>query len=146
MTSMTSNGEVFVRLGTEAVWMPEPLGEFLRQLPWRRQVGIAGKLKQSEWLFPGRQAGRHQHPDYLRTRLAGIGIECIPPRNAALIQLATELPAAVIADMLGVHPNTATRWVELAGAKWTGYAADRLSMGNRLPRKKPEADAQFPPR
>ena len=119
------NGEVFVRLGKDAVLMPEPLGEFLRQLPWRRQVGIAGKLKQSEWLFPGRQAGRHQHPDYLRMRLAGIGIECIPARNAALIQLATEVPAAVIADMLGLHPTTASRWVELAGAKWTGYAADR---------------------
>jgi hypothetical protein len=120
-----SNGEVFVRLGREAVWMPEPLGEFLRQLPWRRQIGIAGKLKQSEWLFPGRQAGRHQHPDYLRMRLAGIGIECISARNAALIHLATEVPAAVIADMLGLHLGTATRWVELAGAKWTGYAADR---------------------
>lgn len=120
-----SNGEVFVRLGREAVWMPEPLGEFLRQLPWRRQIGISGKLKQSEWLFPGRQAGRHQHPDYLRMRLAGIGIACIPARNAALIHLATEVPAAVIADMLGLHPGTATRWVELAGAKWTGYAADR---------------------
>ncbi|MBA3430897.1 MAG: hypothetical protein H0U16_05390 [Actinobacteria bacterium] len=48
---MQANGEVFVHLGKEAVWMPEPLGEFLRQLPWRRQVGIAGNLKQSAWLF-----------------------------------------------------------------------------------------------
>lgn len=120
-----SNGDVFVRLGKEAVWMPDPLGEFLRQLPWRRQIGIAGKLTQSDWLFPGRQAGRHQHPDYLRIRLARIGIECIPARNAALIHLAAEVPAAVLADILGLHPSTATRWVELAGAKWTGYAADR---------------------
>ncbi|MGH2701546.1 MAG: hypothetical protein ACRDJ2_07190 [Actinomycetota bacterium] len=120
-----SNGEVFVRLGKEAVWMPEPLGGFLRQLPWRRQVGIAGKLKQSAWLFPGRQAGRHQHPSYLRTRLARIGIECNPARNAALIQLAGQVPAAVLADMLGLHPNTATRWVELAGGNWAGYAAMR---------------------
>jgi len=141
-----SNGEVFVRLGKEAVWMPEPLGEFLRQLPWRRQVGIAGKLKQSEWLFPGRQAGRHQHPDYLRMRLAGIGIECIPARNAALIQLASEVPAAVIADMLGLHVGTADRWVELAGAKWTGYAADRSVMGSRVPRRTLEADLAHGPR
>jgi len=119
-----SNGELFVRLGKEAVWMPEPLGEFLRQLPWRRQIGIAGKLKDSDWLFPGRQAGRHQSPEYLRMRLAGIGIQCTPARNAALIQLASQMPAAVIADMLGLHVNTATRWVELAGAKWTGYVAD----------------------
>jgi len=121
----SSNGDVFLRLGKESVWMPEPLGKFLRQLPWRRQVGIAGKLKQSVWLFPGRQAGRHQHPEYLRTRLAGIGIECIPARNAALIQLASQVPAAVIADLLGIHVSTATKWVALGGGNWASYAAMR---------------------
>jgi hypothetical protein len=136
-----SNGEVFVHLGKDAVWMPEPLGDFLRRLPWRRQIGIAGKLKASDWLFPGRQAGRHQNPEYLRVRLAGIGIECTPARNAALIQLASQVPAAVIADMLSLHPNTAVGWVELAGAKWTGYVADRLPTSSRLPRKKPEAES-----
>jgi hypothetical protein len=51
-----SDGSTFVRLGSEAVLMPEPLGSLVRELPWRRQVGISGKARPSEWLFPGRQA------------------------------------------------------------------------------------------
>jgi hypothetical protein len=126
-----SEGEVFVRFGKEDVLMPEPLGSLLRELPWRRQVGIAGKLVEdgSRWLFPGRQAGRHQHPEYLRNRLKGLGIESRPSRNAALIQLAAEVPAAVLADMLGIHPGTATRWVGRAGGNWTDYAALRTRDG-----------------
>jgi hypothetical protein len=38
-----------------------------------------------------------------------------------------DLPAAVLADMLHIHPNTATRWVETAGGNWTNYAAIRVS-------------------
>ncbi len=102
------------------------IGSLLRELPWRRQVGISGKLAgDSGWLFPGRQAGRPQHPEYLRARLAKIGVECRSNRNAALLQLAQGMPASVLADTLGLHPNTAMRWVDRAGGNWTGYAAQR---------------------
>ena len=110
------DGEVFVQFGKEHVLMPEPLGTFLRDLPWRRQIGISGKLHAAEWLFPGRQAGRHQHPDYLRVRLGALGIDCRAQRRAALLQLATEVPASVLADMLKLAPSTASKWVEWAGA------------------------------
>lgn len=124
------NGDVFVRFGREvkeAVLMPEPLGSLLRKLPWRRQIGISGKLVEdtSRWLFPGRQAGRHQHPEYLRMRLKKLGIESRPSRNAALIQLAAEIPAVVLADTLGIHPKTAADWAEKAGGNWSNYAALR---------------------
>lgn len=124
------NGDVSVRFGKgvkEAVLMPEPLGSLLCKLPWRRQVGISGKLAgdSSRWLFPGRQAGRHQHPEYLRIRLKKLGIESRPSRNAALIQLAAEIPAVVLADTLGIHPRTATDWAEKAGGNWTNYVALR---------------------
>jgi hypothetical protein len=47
-------------------------------------------------------------------------------RNAALTQLTAKVPAAVLADMLGVHVTTATKWVERAGGNWTDYAAQRI--------------------
>lgn len=121
------DGEVFVCFGKEHVLMPEPLGTLLRELPWRRQVGISGKLHATEWLFPGRQAGRHQHPDYLRVRLAALGIDCRAQRRAALLQLASEVPASVLADMLNLAPSTASKWVEWAGGNWTNYVADRVN-------------------
>lgn len=104
----------------------EPLGQVLRDLPWRRQVGPSGKVEgASDWLFPGRQAGLHIHPEYLRLRLGKLGIECRASRNAALLQLGGRLPAAVIADKLDVHRSTADRWVKLAGGDWARYAAER---------------------
>lgn len=119
--------EVFLCIGKEHVLMPEPLGALLRDLPWRRQIGIAGKLHATEWLFPGRQAGRHQHLDYMRVRLGTLGINCRAQRRAALLQLASEVPASVLADMLNLAPSTAAKWVEWAGGNWTNYAADRVS-------------------
>ena len=47
----------------------------------------------------------------------------MPSRRAALTHLAARLPAAVLADLLGIHPNTAVRWVRAAGGDWTSYAA-----------------------
>jgi len=119
------DGDVFIRLGKEYVLMPEPLGGLLRALPWRRQIDIAGKLHATQWLFPGRQAGRHQHPDYLRVRLGTLGIDCRIQRRAALLQLATEVPASVLPDMLNLSPSTAAKWVEWAGGNWTNYVAHR---------------------
>jgi hypothetical protein len=40
------------------------------------------------------------------------------------MQLATELPAAVIAKMLGLHIKVAVEWQKAASGDWTGYAAD----------------------
>ena len=122
-------GEVVsIKLGNEALVVPEPLSKLLRELPWRRQVGVGGKLALEErWLFPGRQAGRPQHPEHVRRRLAALGINCRQVRNAALFELAREVPAAVLADMLGLHASTAIRWVERAGGNWTSYAAGRTT-------------------
>jgi hypothetical protein len=51
-------------------------------------------------------------------------------RSAALIDLAADLPAAVLADLLGVHINTAVRWVRRSKRDWASYLAAR---GEALP-------------
>jgi acyl carrier protein len=118
--------EVRLRLGRERVLIPEPLAGLIRQLPARRQIGPSGAVPAaSQWLFPGRQAGAPQHPEHVRRRLGNLGIDCRSQRNAALLQLAAEVPAAVLADTLGLHPSTAVRWTKAAGGDWTRYAAQR---------------------
>ena len=37
---------------------------------------------------------------------------------------AAQLPAAVLADLLGLAPGTAVRWMRQAGGDWSGYAAE----------------------
>jgi hypothetical protein len=47
-------------------------------------------------------------------------------RQAALIQLAAEIPPAMLAGLLGIHPTTAVKWTKLGGGNWTTYAATRF--------------------
>ncbi len=54
-----------------------------------------------------------------------IGVECNDARRAALLHLAGRLPAAIVADMLGVHIATATQWAQIAGRPWGDYPAMR---------------------
>ncbi|WP_371798624.1 hypothetical protein OG963_06340 [Streptomyces sp. NBC_01707] len=49
-------------------------------------------------------------------------------RSTALFQLATELPAAVLARTLGVHITVAVKW-QAASGDWPAYVAD-VSNGN----------------
>jgi hypothetical protein len=46
-------------------------------------------------------------------------------RKAALFQLAAEMPAPVLAELLGITDTNAADWAKLAARDWTGYLADR---------------------
>ncbi|BCB89199.1 hypothetical protein Psuf_065120 [Phytohabitans suffuscus] len=74
-------------------------------------------------MFPSARAGKHATPRALSTRLHRIGIQARAMRQAALIQLAAEIPPAMLAGTLGIHPTTAVKWTKLAGGNWTSYAA-----------------------
>jgi hypothetical protein len=41
-----------------------------------------------------------------------------------LFQLAAELPAAVLARLLGIHIKVAVAWQHASAGDWTRYAAD----------------------
>ena len=88
------------------------------------------------WLFPGRVPGQPLDLHSLTNQLNRHGISARPARNGALAALASDLPAAVLADFLGLHVNTAVRWVTFARKDWTGYLAARdadLAPGTRHP-------------
>ena len=59
-------------------------------------------------------------PQHLTTRLAALGIPTRATRNAALLQLAAEVPPTVLADLLGLHPHTAVAWVKVWPPAATG--------------------------
>lgn len=52
---------------------------------------------------------------------------CAPCRRAhpERLELAAELPAAFLADLLGISAGTAVRWTKASGGKWANYAAVR---------------------
>ena len=76
---------------------------------------------------PGRVPGQPIDLRSLITQLNRHGISARPARNGALAALASDLPAAILADLLGMHVNTAVRWVIHARKDWTDYLASRAT-------------------
>ena len=114
---------VTIRLGPHSIDVPPPLaGLIVELIDAGRRRGIGAPLT-SPLLFPGHQPGRPLTPSHLGRRLRTIGVPTMTGRRAALLDLAAQLPAAVLADLLGLHPTTAVNWVNNAAGDWNNYAA-----------------------
>ncbi|MBW3548670.1 MAG: hypothetical protein KY452_11110 [Actinobacteria bacterium] len=113
-----------LHLGVTSIEVLEPLGALLAGLADSRRayVGI-GSPAEVPWLFPGLDPGRPLTAGHLGERLRRLGIGAMPGRRAALVHLAGQLPAAVLADLLHLAPTTAVGWVRAAGGDWNTYAA-----------------------
>ena len=116
---------VQLRLGREPVILPEPLGALLLQLTASRRGHAAlGDQGTSPWLFPGGQPGQPISAYRLAERLRQLGLRPGPARSTALFGLAAELPAALLARLLGIHISVAVAWQRASSGDWTAYAAD----------------------
>lgn len=117
--------EVMIRLGREPIVLPEPIADLVRQLLVDRKghAKIASQTG-SPWLFPGGRPGQPISSFQLVERLRGIGVYPGQARSTALYQLAGELPAAILARLLGIHISAAVKWQRAAGGDWTNYAAE----------------------
>jgi hypothetical protein len=118
-------GTVHIRFGDHDAPVPEPLGAVLIELirHGRTHTGT-GSPAVTPWLFPGGLPGKPITAPRLGSRLRALGIYAQTGRRAALLDLAAQLPAAVLADLLGLAPGTAVRWIRQAGGDWSGYAAE----------------------
>jgi hypothetical protein len=116
---------VRLSLGREPVILPEPLAGLVRQLLASRSGHAAiGDDGASAWLFPGGQPGRPISSYRLAERLREHGIYSGQARSTALFQLATDLPAAALARMLGIHITVAVAWQRASAGDWAAYAAE----------------------
>jgi hypothetical protein len=128
------DGAVLVRFGRNDVPVPEPLGVILTELirNGRAHAGT-GSPAVTPWLFPGGLPGQPITPARLGGRLRALGVYAIAGRRAALTDLAAQLPAAVLADLLNLAPGTAVRWMRQAGGDWSGYAAELVRNRHHQP-------------
>ena len=117
--------ETSIRLGRHDVPVPSPLaGAALTLINDGRSYRGVGSPPATTWLFPGHLPGRPITPARPGERLRAIGIYAQTGRRAALTGLAAQLPAAVLADLLGLHETTAAKWIHQTGGDWTRYAAE----------------------
>ncbi|MBV9161955.1 MAG: hypothetical protein JO281_10490 [Pseudonocardiales bacterium] len=121
----TADHTVQLRLGSAPITLPGPLADLALQLMAEHHGhATTGANTPSPWLFPGGQPGRPISAGHLGQRLKALGIHPGQARSTALFQLATELPAAILARMLGIHINVAVAWQRASSGDWMTYAAD----------------------
>jgi hypothetical protein len=135
---LKNDGALAVVNGTRAtitaidpVVVPDPLATLTTDLAdsGRRYVGV-GSPATTRWLFPGLDPGRPLSATQLGVRLGKLGIDGRAGRRAAVVHLAAELPAAVLAELLGISNSTAANWVRDAGRD--GHATPPTSSRNAL--------------
>lgn len=125
------DGETRIRLGREPVVLPAPLADLVRQVV-KARIGHAkiGADAASRWLFPGGRPGQPISAFRLTERLRQIGLYAGQARSTALFQLASEMPAAILARLLGIHISVAVKWQRASAGDWTAYAADVSRRGD----------------
>ena len=123
---ITASGTtVQIRLGAAPITLPGPVADLTRQLlDGKRGHATTGAGNPSPWLFPGGQPGRPISATHLGQRLKDLGVQPGQARSTALFQLASELPAALLARMLGIHIDVAVAWQRISAGDWMAYAAD----------------------
>lgn len=113
---------VYVAFGDEPLLLPPVLDWLVLRLIERRGHSV---VKNSDFLFPGGHPGRAIAVESMRLRLKEVDVVLRPSRNCALMELASQLPAPVLADLLGLHENTAVEWIRRAHGDWNAYAASK---------------------
>jgi hypothetical protein len=107
--------------------VPPALGRLLGLLPAMPRnpsaVVLIERAQRQGWLFPGPSAHGHVNPSVLAQRLKTHGIQIRPSRNAALIALAADLPAALLTSLFDVSIRSAVQWTRRAGRDWQAYLA-----------------------
>jgi hypothetical protein len=115
---------VYVAFSHVPIQMPVVLDDLIRE-----HLGHRGKslyvARDTGWLFPGGNPGRHLTTENIRSQLVDIGIKPYEFRKATLFQLASDMPAPILAELIGITDKNAANWAHLAARDWTGYIALR---------------------
>ncbi|WP_143660945.1 hypothetical protein [Streptomyces sp. st140] len=121
----TLNGHAVLVLNRTPIHLPGPLAHLLAELV--EQPAPSGWAANSprRWLFPGNRPGQHLSDTALARRLTAHHIPIRAARTTALVQLAQDLPPAVLAPMLGLHVITAAQWRRRAATDWSAYLEAR---------------------
>jgi hypothetical protein len=122
-----ADGAVVVVLGGNPMPIHQPFANLIAELPLPRTNGISDHAHDRHWLFPGRRAGQPISTGSMAGWLRALGIEPRNTRNTARAQLAGTIPAAMLAEILGIGAQTATRWTAIANGNWAAYVAARTA-------------------
>jgi hypothetical protein len=140
---VTRSGRTALIVGESPLSLPASIAPLFVQLadraPQHRGPIVHKRDHANSWLFPGALPGRHAQPATLTSRIAAtFGLKIRTARNAALCDLAQDIPASVLADLLGLQIEAAIRWSVLVRTDWSAYLAAREATHHPDPTRQPE--------
>lgn len=104
-------------LGTAPIALPEPLAGLVRELAATRSGHAAiGRPGTSRGCSPADGPAIPSTAGASETGSKNIGLYPRQARATALFTLASQLPAAILARMLGIHIHAAVQWQKAAAA------------------------------
>lgn len=123
---------VYLAIGEHRTLLPPALADLVIRLrDAAPPASIFGPSQHTSRLALPRPRSRPASRRQLLVRQLNAGIRTRIARNGALISLAADVPAPILADLLGLHINTAVRWVRRSDE--TGPATSRRAQKRRLP-------------
>ncbi len=127
-------GATFLTFSRNPLQLPPAIAALVTDLLVSAQdTATAAPPGRAPYLFPSPTTpGVPLHAHTLSVYLTKLGIPTRVGRNTALFTLTAELPAPVVADLLGMHINTTTQWADYTRRDWTHYLAARSEPGRNL--------------
>lgn len=126
----TAGGRTHLALSTEPIEIPDPVAQLIAQLVADAEQNPRALRRDGEgsYLFPSPR--RHHepiHPTTLGRWMAQAGVSPRVARNYAMLALASDLPAAVVASQMGITPQAASRWAQFSQRDSIEYVVARTS-------------------
>lgn len=134
----TAEGRTYLAIATDPIELPSSVAQLIGQLASIAERSPRAQTRTGEagYLFASsRRSHEPVHPTTLGRKLAQAGIHPQIARNSAMLALASDLPAAVVAAQMGLTAQTTTRWAQFSQRDSIEYLIARGQSPNRARRR-----------
>ena len=125
------DGETNIIFARNPVRLPPTVATLVNELVATAIVHPLATKTGSPFLFPSRTVpGTARHARPVGVAMTALDIPVRISRNSALRILTEDLPAPVVADLLGLHIHSVSRWADYARRDWAHYLEARSNPRN----------------
>jgi integrase len=126
---LRTGDRVAIRIGDPPSPVPEPVAALLIAHVDNRLNLTTATNRNADWLFPGRRGGQPMTTDGIERWFRAHQIPALTGRTAALRQLVLQMPAPIVARMLGYTHEQTARLAAEAGSPWSHYGPEDQRQG-----------------
>lgn len=122
---ITSDTTVTITFGAHPIDLDAPLDQLVTEIETSTTNKQTASHPDSPWVFPGALPGNHLSEGYLRLRLNALGFPSLATRLGTWRTITQAAPPPVLAEALGIHPQTAIHHALQGVSQYGAYVATR---------------------